>query len=139
MSVTKSARFITQWPALGLLIFFAAMPVYGPFMVYIEGDLLPVTSKITVTSQTPANGGLDITFSYTKYRFCELEGFDARAGQLEVPMTIAPVSATPSPVRTPGYQGSRVWHIGAASMDGISLWFIHRCNPLWLTATKVYP
>lgn len=121
-----------------LLLLLAFLPAYGPYMVYLEGALFPVTSKIDILSQQIEDDGLTIRFAYTKHRPCELVSASLRRGENEV--GFYPVSSSSAPVtRLPGRQISRLWFVESQSLTGIDMWFVHRCSPLWLTATQVYP
>lgn len=131
-------KLASSWPSIVLFILFALLPVYGQFMPYLEGSVWPVTSKATIVSITPNGTGVDVAYTYTKYRLCELVGYGAKVGGIDtllVPIHEMPGLAT----RGLGPEATRMWHLVAPSLSMTEIWVIHRCNPIWLTATKVYP
>jgi len=122
-----------------LLLLLAFLPVYGPYMVYAEGVLLPVTSKIEIVETRPSGTRLDVRFAYTKYRSCELVSTLLKRGEQEIDFSPVLGNAAPPTTRLPDQQISRLWHVDAPTLDGLEMWFLHRCSPLWLTATQVMP
>lgn len=141
--MSPTAKFAIQftwtWPVMILLLIIAMIPVYGPLMPPIDGTLAPVTSKVTFIEQRAVDNGLVVRMRYTKNRDCEFVGvtMDRRG----VPIEFDPVQGSKNRLTTrgTGLQVSREWFIGADKLDDIRLRFIHRCNPLWLTVTVVYP
>lgn len=129
---------LNNGPILVLLALLVFLPVYGPYMVAIEGRLLPVTSRIEFTETTPTpEGGLDVRFRYEKYRDCEYLNTQVRLG--EVDLEFDPVRGQRfSTVRPLGFNVSRLWHLNVTSLEGVQMWFVHRCHPFWITVTKVY-
>lgn len=124
--------------AYSLLVLLALLPVYGSFMPYLEGRWFPVTSKIAVLSVTPAGTGVDIVYTYDKYRLCELVGYSAKINGLDT--LLVPVGESVGlSTRGIGPEAPRTWHLVAPSLKGAEIWVLDRCNPVWLTATKVYP
>ena len=113
--------------------------IVAPLMPPIDGTLAPVTSKVTFIEQRAVDNGLVVRMRYVKNRDCELVGVTMdRHG---VPIEFDPVAGSENRLTTrgTGLQVSREWFIGADKLDDIRLRFIHRCNPLWLTVTVVYP
>lgn len=108
-------------------------------MVYAEGALLPVTSKIEIVETRPSGTGLDVRFAYAKHRSCELVSTLLKRGEQEIEFNPVLNSSSIPTTRLPGQQVSRLWHVDAPTLDGLEMWFPHRCSPLWLTATQVYP
>ena len=116
----------------------ALLPVYGSFMPYLEGSIWPVTSKATIISVMPSGTGIDIQYTYSKYRLCELVGYTAKVGNLDV--LLVPVGeGVGLSTRGLGPEAPRTWHMVAPSLDNAQIWVLDRCNPFWLTATKIYP
>lgn len=135
MSFTK---LLTSVPAMILLVLVALLPVYGSFMPYVEGNYWPVVSKATIISAVTSGSGVDITYTYTKYRLCELVGYSAKVGGLDT--LLVPIKEPPGlSTRGLGPEAPRTWHLVAPNLEGTEIWVIDRCNPLWLTVTKVYP
>lgn len=134
-----SMRLVNNWASLLMLFLLVFLPVYGPFMTTFEGQVWPVTSKIRIVEQhVDTDGGLIVRFAYTKYRFCELVGTTMTIGNQEI--GFAPVAGSGAPTtRSPGLQVSRLWKVDSPTLDGVSLWFISRCHPFWLTLTQVMP
>ena len=134
--MSLASKMIASWPSLALLILAVLLPVYGPFMAYAEGSWFPVTSPIAIVTSEPAKDGLDIRYSYTKYRNCEFVGVSAKIDGTEV--GFEPVLSSPPGTRSTGQQISRLWHLDAPSLDGVRIYFTHRCHPFWIVAAKVY-
>lgn len=128
------------WTLLAVLAF---LPVYGPWMAYAEGHFFPVTSKVSIIEERPAqgpDGGINIRFAYHKYRACEIVSTTMKRGEQDVGFTPVNSDANSAPTtRLPGQQISRLWHVDANSLEGLEMWFVHRCSLLWLTATQVLP
>lgn len=127
------------WPVVIVLLVFAMLPIWGPLMPPLEGEINPVTSKVTFTAVTPVEGGLTVRMNYTKNRDCEIIGVSLdRAG---VPIEFEPVTGSTASLitRGTGNQISRQWFIGDGSVDGLRLRFLHRCHMFWTTVTIAYP
>lgn len=125
-------------PAMVLLALVALLPVYGSFMPYLEGRWFPVVSKVTILSVMPAGTGVDIVYTYDKYRLCELVGYSARINGFDT--LLVPVGESVGlGTRGLGPESPRTWHLVAPSLKGAEIWIIYRCNPVYLTITKVYP
>ena len=122
-----------------MLFLFAMLPVWGPLIPPIEGAVWPVTSKVTFVDQTAVSGGLKARMSFTKLRNCEIVGLSLDKNN--VPIEFEPITGYIGSLvtRGTGPQITRFWFIGADSIDGMRLRFIHRCNPLWTTVTVVFP
>lgn len=113
--------------------------VYSPLMATLEGELLPVTSGIVPGPGVARDGGLDFSFSYTKYRACRLLGVSARKGDLWTPFYIVPGQPSEGGgTRAPGPQRSLLWHLGEPSLEGVQISFVHDCHLGWVTITKVF-
>lgn len=67
-----SLKLLDNWAAVTLLLLLLFLPVYGQLMVYAEGAMFPVTSKIELLDVVPAEGGTNLRFRYTKLRPCKL-------------------------------------------------------------------
>ena len=137
--VPRAYRIVDNYLALILLVLLMFLPVYGPLMTQLEGQLLPVTSKVTIIADEAApGGGRNIRFSYVKHRACEIVGTSLRIGEQEVGFEPAVNDNMPR-TRLPGQQVSRLWHVSADDLTGVELWFTHRCHIFWLTSTQVFP
>lgn len=135
-----SMRLVNNWASLLTLLLLVFLPVYGPFMTTIEGQLWPVTSKVDIIEERSADDGTGmlVRFAYTKYRACELIGTTMTIGTQEI--GFAPVAGSNPPVtRSPGRQISRLWHADTPTLEDVSLWFLHRCHIFWYTVTQVMP
>lgn len=128
---------IRAWKFL-VIALLLALPIYGPVMPAVEGWLLPVTTKIAPVNLVADGEGMDFRFQFTKMRACEYLGTEARmAGyHLEFYQKVDPGGHS---TRMVGAQTSNLWHLNAKTLDGVTIWFIHRCSPLWLTYTLAYP
>ncbi len=137
--MSLASKALMYWPTLVLLTLASLLPVYGPFMVYVEGAVLPVTTKIRVLEPVLLEDGLALNFrySYTKLRACEYVGVEARLGADRIDFDRVPGQPVVG-TRGPGRQVSAMWRLAATSLNGVEIWFIHRCSFLWLTMTKVY-
>lgn len=111
-----------------------AIPVYGPFMGGLEGRFFPVTGNVVMKTLRHVDGGLIISYSFTKYRQCEFVGMSAEKKNNQI--AFFPLHRTYTHGVGEG-QDSGLWHLGAIGLDGVSLFMIHRCTPMWLTITKV--
>ena len=129
---------VWSWPGAIAILLVAMLPVYGPLVPVIEGEVAPVTSKVEFVDVTPlASGGFTVRMRFTKYRDCEYLGATLDANGM--PVDFAPVAGgTPETLST-GERLSRPWFVGATSLDGLRLRWSHRCNPFWTTITVVYP
>lgn len=131
-----SLKLLDNWASVAVLVLLLFLPVYGQVMTYAEGTVFPVTSKIELLDVSPSEGGTQLRFRYAKLRPCELVGTSwAINGDLVDFHVVGGAAAT----RSPGYQTSRIWYVDAPDITGSEVTFFHRCNALWLTATKVYP
>jgi len=133
--MSLAIKSMTAWPMMVLLALVALLPLYGPWFPPIEGALFPVTSKITVGEAVAHDGSMLFRFSYEKYRTCEIVGVEATINGK--PVDFGRADDTPPGTRIPGDQTSRVWRLGSPSLDGLAVFFIHRCHPYWITITKV--
>jgi hypothetical protein len=125
-------------PLFILLGIVAMLPFYGSFMPFVEGSLWPVTSKVAIISVTTSGAGVDIVYTYTKYRLCELVGYSAKINGIDT--LLVPVGESVGlSTRGLGPEAPRTWHLVAPNLNGAEIWILYRCNPLWLTATKVFP
>lgn len=121
-----------------------AIPVYGPLMPSLEGDLLPVTTRlvlldpVTLEPLVPVpdpDGWISLRFSYEKLRSCQYVGVEAQVAGLRIEMEQAEGSTG---TRLPGKQVSSVWRLHTASLRYLKIFFVHRCSPLWITITEVF-
>lgn len=130
----KRAGLVLLWGAIAGALF------YSPLMPTLEGMALPVTTKIEIVGGVERGwDGIDFRFAYTKLRNCELLGTDVRGpGGKFVYFYPLPQQGAPQ-TRGLGPQVSNKWHLGADSLEGLQMTFIHRCQPLWVTVTKVWP
>lgn len=129
-------KLITNVPFSAILLLLAGLPFYGQFMPYFEGAVWPVTTPISILSTTPADDGLDIRFAYSKLRACERIGAYIKQGTMEV--GFEPIGSDPSTIGL-GISISRLWHVELKTLTRAEIWFVYRCNPLWITISKVYP
>jgi len=135
--MSLATKLLQNWAVLIALGVIALLPVYGSFMPYVEGSIWPVTSRITVISVVPNGTGVDITYTYTKYRLCELVGYSAKVAGIDT--LLVPIGeAVGLGTRGLGPEAPRQWRLVAPSLANTEIWVIHRCSPLWLTATKIY-
>jgi hypothetical protein len=128
-----------SWPVTLLLLFVALLPVYGPLMPPLEGQLLPVTTKVRFVNVTPAEGGLRVRMSYLKLRDCQIIGVSMDKNS--VPIEFEPVAGSVDTLSTRGTgpQISREWFAGTEDLDSVRLRWIHRCGPWWTTVTLAFP
>lgn len=125
------------WPTVILLLFFVLLPIYGPLMPVIEGQFLPVTSKVVFKNVTPVEGGLSVRMQFEKLRDCEFLGVTADRDGISV--DFEPINGG-LPITLPaGDRLSRPWLLGSTDLEGIRLRFTHRCGPWWITVTVGYP
>ena len=137
---SKLALDVTwTWPVVILLLFFALMPLYGPLMPTVEGRFFPVTTKITFVNPRPTDGGTLAQMSYVKSRDCELLGVSADDMMSGQTIEFHAVVGTSVGTWATGPHISVPWFIGAPSITGLRVRWVHRCNPLWLTVTQAYP
>lgn len=136
MSAFRLAAYRTG--AFAMFCMIVAGALWSPFMPTLEGKLFPVTSFITPIDVVASGSGLDFRFSYIKNRFCEYLGVTARddTGHLIDFDTVVDTPVIPS--KLPGARTSRLWHLNSPTLDGISIFYVHRCSPLWLTVTQVF-
>lgn len=142
--MSQASRFALNvtwtWPVMLVLLFIAMLPLYGPMMPDIEGSILPVTSKIEFLSPVVVDGGLAAPMRYTKFRNCEYLGVSADDVMSGEPVDFHPfVGPPPLGTWATGPHISRAWFIGAPTLAGLRIRFIHRCSPLWLTVTQAFP
>lgn len=129
--------FRLAWTRMALVMMTAlAMGAlaYGPFVPALDGHLLPVTSGIRILTSVPSGKGMVITFDYTKWRECEFLG--ASGMQDGQPVLVFPMGYTAG-TRGLGHQRSREWFVETPLMDGLQIFFRHRCNWAWITTTRV--
>lgn len=128
------------WPVMIALLMLALLPIYGPLMPGIEGRFLPVTTKIEFLNMTPVQGGIAAQMKYVKTRECEYLGTTADNIMSGEPIDFYPyLGAQPVGTWATGQHISRPWFIGAPSLDGVRIRWLHRCSPLWLTVTQAFP
>lgn len=129
--------FSPGW-TFALLLLLVTLPVYGPFVGPFDGTIFPVTSKVEIVDLTATpDGKVQFRFSYKKLRFCELAGVRLDIDGKTV--DFAPLGSSPSYTRPTGNQVSRIWEADTPTLADAEMWFFHRCNPAWLTVTKVVP
>jgi hypothetical protein len=133
-------RVMNSWVTFFALGFFLTLPLWGPQMSTWEGMILPVTTKVDWVDVTPAADGVEFRFAYSKLRSCEFVNVvmeDAKGR--EVTLDLVDRLAPPPSTRLIGKQVSRLWHADIPTLDGVKLFFVHRCSPLWLTVTQGAP
>jgi len=121
------------------MLLLAMIPIWGPLLPPLEGQLLPVTSKVKFIEQMPVEGGLNVRMSYQKLRDCQILGVSMDKNG--VPIEFEPVvgSIDTLVTRGTGPQISRLWFVGNDNVDDVRLRWIHRCGPWWTTVTVAYP
>lgn len=134
-AVTKLAA---SWPSLLLLAMFSLLPVYGPFVGKLEGRFWPVTSPMSIVSIDPSGNGINVSYTVTKYRFCEIVGYSASVSGVDTLVTPI-IENWHFPMQGLGLSPQRALHLSVSSLTGVEILAIHRCNPLYLTVTKIYP
>ncbi len=133
--------------AIGLAIVFAltfGAVVAGYYTAgpWVETQLFPVTSKVTIHDLKEVPGGLTFRFSYRKLRNCELVTTALMIGDVQRVFRVVPGQdeAGDNQRREPGVQLSRLWFADIPALEGVEIRFIHRCVPTpWLSVTRVYP
>jgi hypothetical protein len=127
------------WPAIISMLVFAMIPIWGPLLPPLEGQLLPVTSKVRFVNVVEVEGGLRTRMSYTKLRDCQILGVSMDRNGLPVEFEPVVGSTESLVTRGTGPQISREWFVGASKLDDVRLRWIHRCNPLWTVVTVAFP
>ena len=137
----KAALSITwTWPTMVLLLILGMTPLVAPMMPQIDGHLFPVTSKVQFVNVKEVEGGLTVQMQYEKLRDCEYLGTTLTSSDgLPIPFAPAAVNASQPDTKATGQQLSRRWLVGASSLEGVRLRWVHRCQPFWITITDAYP
>jgi len=127
------------WPAIISMLVLVMIPVWGPLMPPLEGQVLPVTTKVKFINPRPVDGGTHVRMSYVKLRDCQILGVSMDKNG--VPIEFEPVATSVDSLvtRGTGPQISREWFVGADSTEGVRLRWVHRCGPWWTTITVAYP
>jgi hypothetical protein len=128
-----------SWPVTVLLLVVTLMPLYGPLLPPLEGQFLPVTSKVRFVDVIEVDGGLRTRMSYTKLRDCQILGVSMDRNGMPVEFEPVVGSTDSLVTRGTGPQISREWFVGASKLDDVRLRWIHRCNPLWTVVTVAFP
>lgn len=127
-----------KWAALraGLVVVFAGLTgvlIYGPFVGGLEGHFAPVVDGLAVGNVLQSGKGVEFDFTYWKLRDCRLVGVEAdRAGERVMFFPLDRIAP-----KLLGFQQSGKWFLEGNGVEGVSLMFYHRCNPLWVTITRV--
>ena len=130
-------QMVWTWPGATIVLMLLMLPIYGPMIPVVEGGLFPVTGKVEFIEVHPVEGGVSVRMKYTKLRDCEFIG--VALDDNGFPVTFDPVAGG-APLTLPtGDRLSRPWLVGADTVDGLRLRWVHRCNPFWTTITVGYP
>lgn len=134
-----TVNFTWSWPAVLTLLFLAMIPIWGPLTPPLEGQLLPVTTKVKFINTRPVEGGVILRMSYEKMRDCQILGVSMDKNG--VPIEFEPVAGSLDVLTTRGTgpQISREWFAGTDKLDDVRLRWVHRCNPLFTTVTLAFP
>lgn len=127
-----------SWPGTAFLLILIMFPLFGPVMPTIDGNLFPVTGKIEFVDPVSVNGiHTVVRMQFVKLRDCEYLGVTASRDDQQV--DFEPVSES-KPITVPtGERISREWRLDTTDLAGLSVRFVHRCNPFWTTITVAYP
>ena len=127
------------WPVIIGLLILAMVPIWGPLMPPLEGQLLPVTTKVKFINTRPIEGGTILRMSYEKLRDCQILGVSMDKNG--VPIEFEPVAGSLDVLTTRGTgpQISREWFAGTDKLDDVRLRWVHRCSWLWTTVTIAFP
>lgn len=124
-------------PGVLALLLVLGFPFYATTFPRFDGWLFPVTSKVELLDVQPTDGGVTVRLAYTKLRDCEYLG--STMDRDGMPVDFYPVTGGQPTTLATGRHLSRPWFVGSADISGLHLRFVHRCNPLYLTVTDVYP
>lgn len=136
--MSSGIRLMRNLPIYVFLAALALLPLLGSFMPYLEGSLWPVVSDFKVLSVKPGGTGVDIEYTYTKQRLCQLVGYSAKVNGVDT--VLVPIGENAMlGTRGLGPEAPRTWRLVASGLDGVEIWIIYRCNVLYLTVQKLYP
>ena len=125
--------------SLGTLVTLFCIIILAPILSSIEGKVLPVTDKLTITSLTEDKAGVILEGSFNKLRHCEFISLEWRTpfGQrIEYSFLedYEPIS------RPTGGQIIGPWLLfKVKSLNDLEAVVTHKCHPLWQTKTILYP
>ena len=127
-------------PSLLAIILVLSIAVLGPLLGQIEGELAPVTSKVTFSDVREEDGSTVFRMAFEKRRNCMLVGVTVKRFGVSVPAGPIPGQAGPSGTVAPGERVSQLWAIpGVPPLDDVEVIFAHRCTFLWTTLTRAFP
>lgn len=118
-----------------------AIPLLWPYARTIEGRMLPVVEDFTVLSSETVPEGVELRVRFNKVRDCEFRGLVWMLGEAALPVRFEIAARGNWPLsRVIGWQTAGPWTIGnVTALEGTVGVVIHRCHPLWLTQTHLYP
>lgn len=141
----RQLAFWLSMPTLLLLILLGAIPTMWPMMSEWEGKILPVITDINVYSVGKTERGEDIVaFDFDKDRACEMISLiwkDSLGNQIYITLPAhndEVLSNLTLAVGDGQVAGPFILH-GVADFTTTRIDIVHRCNPLWLTYTHIYP
>ncbi len=132
----------TWWSIPGLFIIAVVfvLAIFGPWIGELEGQLFPVTSKVTISDIQEDGEGTLFRMGFNKLRNCELIGITVKRRGVAVPAGPAPGEIGGNGTLAPGARRSQAWLVpGSTPLDDMEITWSHRCSPFWVTITHAYP
>jgi len=128
-------------PLLVLVMFVFVIATFGPALGLLQGKLLPVTSRVTLTdvAYDKITNRTTFVMEFDKYLNCALIGYSFR--RFGVNVVAGPADVQP-PVTTlsPGLRRSGKWFVtGPPPLDDMTMQWQHSCHFLWTVVTDATP
>lgn len=130
---------------LFLYVLFTMVLVLAFFTVgpWIETKYFPVYSKFTIVESQQTPEGLQMVARFTKKRNCDPQGYGWFVGDFgalrQVRLHTLPGYTIHRPLGTQLTQPFVVKELTVADLANIYAEVYHRCHPLWITRTVIYP
>lgn len=122
---------------LGALAF---IPVFVPYMPYVEGHILPVTKSVVLSGETRTEDGVQFLVRFSKKRQCDFKALVWYRGDTKLLLDFEPEADVDFPTRLTGDQATGPWELkNVTELVGTRSVAVHRCHWLWDTYTEFYP
>jgi hypothetical protein len=131
----------TWWSIPGLFVIAVvfALAIFGPRIGELEGQVFPVTGKVTISDVRVSDDGTRFRMGFSKNRNCELIGITVKIRGVAVPAGPAPGEVGSNGTLATGERRSQVWLVPGSTLDDMEISWSHRCSLFWVTITHAYP
>lgn len=139
MSIKWVDRWLSGAGVIGLLLILLVPMAWSIGSKY-EGVAFPVTTSLQIFEETDVGAGVSFYVTFHKKRPCEFLGINWYHGADRLVLDFEPDASKSPKTRPTGDQVTGPWLLhGISRLAGTQATVRHRCHPLWVTTTDLYP